>query len=167
MRFYDIFNGDADGLCALQQLRLAEPRAATLVTGVKRDIALLGQVSPKAGDELTVLDVSLDSNRDVMVDFRVVRTGRISGVVWMDLNGNGRFDNCTVDRCLGPFGKGTDYPVAADWTGDDTTKIGTFDPASGIWQLDSNGNGIFDGCVIDRCAGPFGTTGDLPIVGRW
>jgi len=85
----------------------------------------------------------------------------------LDLNGNGRFDNCTVDRCLGPFGKGTDYPVAADWTGDDTTKIGTFDPASGIWQLDSNGNGIFDGCTIDRCAGPFGTTGDLPIVGRW
>ena len=85
----------------------------------------------------------------------------------LDLNGNGRFDNCTVDRCLGPFGKGTDYPVAADWTGDDTTKIGTFDPASGIWQLDSNGNGIFDGCVIDRCAGPFGTTGDLPVVGHW
>ena len=23
-----VFNGDADGLCALQQLRLAEPRAA-------------------------------------------------------------------------------------------------------------------------------------------
>ncbi|HXF16996.1 MAG TPA: DHH family phosphoesterase [Burkholderiales bacterium] len=67
MGFYDIFNGDADGLCALQQLRLAEPRAATLVTGVKRDIALLGQVSPKAGDELTVLDVSLDSNRDALL----------------------------------------------------------------------------------------------------
>ena len=39
-----VFNGDADGLCALQQLRLASPRGAggeTLVTGVKRDIALL------------------------------------------------------------------------------------------------------------------------------
>ena len=37
----DVFNGDADGICALTQLRNAEPRNATLVTGVKRDIALL------------------------------------------------------------------------------------------------------------------------------
>ena len=33
MKFYDVFNGDADGLCALHQLRLAEPRDAVLVTG--------------------------------------------------------------------------------------------------------------------------------------
>ena len=67
MRFYDIFNGDADGLCALHQLRLAEPRATTLVTGAKRDIALLAQVSPQAGDDLTVLDVSLDVNRAALL----------------------------------------------------------------------------------------------------
>jgi len=36
MAYYDVFNGDADGICALHQLRLAEPREATLVTGVKR-----------------------------------------------------------------------------------------------------------------------------------
>jgi len=63
------FNGDADGLCALQQLRLggegAAEAAATLVTGVKRDIALLERVAARAsaGDEVTVLDVSLDVNR--------------------------------------------------------------------------------------------------------
>jgi hypothetical protein len=59
------FNGDADGLCALQQLRLAAPGAgsATLVTGVKRDIALLERVSGTAGDACTALDVSLDVNR--------------------------------------------------------------------------------------------------------
>ncbi len=68
MRFYDIFNGDADGLCALHQLRLAEPRTTTLVTGVKRDIALLAQVSPQNGDDLTVLDVSLDINRAALLD---------------------------------------------------------------------------------------------------
>jgi hypothetical protein len=67
LRFYDIFNGDADGLCALHQLRLAEPRTATLITGVKRDIALLAQVAPAAGDELTVLDVSLDANREALL----------------------------------------------------------------------------------------------------
>ncbi len=60
---YDIFNGDADGICALLQLRLAEPRDATLITGVKRDIALLEQVKLAApGDRITVLDISMAKN---------------------------------------------------------------------------------------------------------
>lgn len=63
MTFYDIFNGDADGICALHQLRLAQPREAVLVTGVKRDIALLGKMSAEPGDEFTVLDISLRENR--------------------------------------------------------------------------------------------------------
>ena len=63
MTYYDVFNGDADGICALQQLRLAEPRDSVLVTGVKRDIGLLARVTAVAGDEVTVLDVSLDKNR--------------------------------------------------------------------------------------------------------
>jgi hypothetical protein len=62
MQFYDIFNGDADGICALQQLHLDDPRASVLVTGVKRDILLLDRVKAAAGDQLTVLDVSLKSN---------------------------------------------------------------------------------------------------------
>ncbi|HCD56545.1 DHH family phosphoesterase [Haliea sp.] len=60
---YDVFNGDADGLCALVQLRRAEPLDAVLVTGVKRDIALLQQVEAGPGDRVTVLDISLDKNR--------------------------------------------------------------------------------------------------------
>ena len=63
MTHYDVFNGDADGICALQQLRLAEPKESVLVTGVKRDIGLLARVPAGAGDEVTVLDVSLDKNR--------------------------------------------------------------------------------------------------------
>ena len=62
MKFYDIFNGDADGICALQQLRLEEPRDSVLVTGVKRDIRLLERVDAGGGDELTVLDISLRTN---------------------------------------------------------------------------------------------------------
>jgi hypothetical protein len=61
-KFYDIFNGDADGLCALQQLRLEEPRAAELVTGVKRELQLVERVHAKAGDELTVLDLNFADN---------------------------------------------------------------------------------------------------------
>jgi hypothetical protein len=60
---FDVFNGDADGLCALHQLRLAAPADASLVTGPKRDIALLERVDAAAGDRVTVLDVSLDRNR--------------------------------------------------------------------------------------------------------
>jgi hypothetical protein len=59
---YDVFNGDADGLCALHQLRLAEPRAAILVTGAKRDIALLERVPPQQAREVCALDISLDAN---------------------------------------------------------------------------------------------------------
>lgn len=60
---YDVFNGDADGICALLQLRKADPRDAILVTGVKRDINLLAAVDAAAGDQITVLDVSMDTNR--------------------------------------------------------------------------------------------------------
>ena len=63
MTRYYAFNGDADGVCALQQLRLSETGDATLVTGVKRDIRLLERVHAVAGDEVTVLDISLDQNR--------------------------------------------------------------------------------------------------------
>ena len=63
MRRFDVFNGDADGICALRQLRLAHPAEAELVTGLKRDIALLARVPAESGDEVTVLDVSLDRNR--------------------------------------------------------------------------------------------------------
>lgn len=65
MTDYDVFNGDADGICALHQLRLDEPsEAAVLVTGVKRDIDLLRKVEAGEGDRVTVLDVSLDRNRE-------------------------------------------------------------------------------------------------------
>lgn len=65
MAHFDVFNGDADGLCALQQLRLKHPIEDTsLVTGVKRDISLLKRVDAQPGDSITVLDISLDKNRD-------------------------------------------------------------------------------------------------------
>lgn len=63
-----VFNGDADGLCALQQLHLAEGAAggSVLITGVKRDIALVRLADAGPGDEVTVLDVSLKPNREAV-----------------------------------------------------------------------------------------------------
>lgn len=66
MATYDVFNGDADGICALLQLRLSDPQNTTLITGVKRDIQLLKQVNAKSGDNITVLDISLDKNREAL-----------------------------------------------------------------------------------------------------
>lgn len=66
MAHYDVFNGDADGICALHQLRLEDPRASTLVTGAKRDIALLARVDARAGDSVTALDISAATNRPAL-----------------------------------------------------------------------------------------------------
>ncbi len=63
MKYIDVFNGDADGICALHQLRLIEPRPSKLVAGVKRDIQLLSRLADIEQATVTVLDVSLDSNR--------------------------------------------------------------------------------------------------------
>jgi hypothetical protein len=66
MTRFDVFNGDADGICALQQLRLSQPCDSTLVTGVKRDIALLERVDAGPGDQVTVLDIAASSNRPAL-----------------------------------------------------------------------------------------------------
>ena len=67
MAVYDVFNGDADGIISLVQLRRADPRPeARLNTGRKRDIALLDRVDAKAGDHVTVLDISMRTNGDAL-----------------------------------------------------------------------------------------------------
>lgn len=69
-RVYDVFNGDADGLLARHQFRLAYPpesHGVTLVTGVKRDIALLQRIDVEGDGPLhplhvNVFDISYDRN---------------------------------------------------------------------------------------------------------
>lgn len=67
MRYIDVFNGDADGLCALHQLRLATPVENELVTGLKREIDLLDRVQVDPQCLVTVLDLSLDRNRAALL----------------------------------------------------------------------------------------------------
>lgn len=62
--FVDIFNGDADGIFALHQYRLAYPvEESRLITGIKRDVRLLEKIDELHNSELSVFDVSLDVNR--------------------------------------------------------------------------------------------------------
>lgn len=64
---FDIFNGDADGIFALHQMRLENPQpAAVLITGVKRDITLLSRVVGQVNCSISVFDISLDSNRQFL-----------------------------------------------------------------------------------------------------
>jgi hypothetical protein len=70
---FDVFNGDADGICSIVQLRLAKPRHSHFITGTKRDVALLDRVQAGPGDSVTVLDVSADSNRAALD--RLLREG--------------------------------------------------------------------------------------------
>jgi len=65
---YDIFNGDADGIISLIQLRLSTPLNSTLVTGVKRNIQLLKTVSAEAQDSFTVLDISMEKNTQPLLE---------------------------------------------------------------------------------------------------
>lgn len=67
MTRFDAFNGDADGICSLLQLRLANPVDSVLVTGAKRDVALLQRVPAQRGDAVTALDISVAANREALL----------------------------------------------------------------------------------------------------
>ena len=86
---------------------------------------------------------------------------------FLDLDGDGKFDGCSIDRCVGSFGQNGDLPVAGDWDASGISKIGLFRPSTGEWFLDINGNGIWDGCNVDQCIATFGQSGDLPVAGDW
>jgi hypothetical protein len=85
----------------------------------------------------------------------------------LTINNADRLESCTVAECAKAFGLSGDLPVVGDWTGAGQERIGVFDPSTGMWELDLNGNGEFDGCQVDACLGPFGQSGDLPVVGSW
>ena len=102
MRDFDVFNGDADGICALHQLRLAEPRDAELVTGLKHDIAILDRVDAAAGDRVTVLDLSMDRNRVALLGL----LARGVSVAWFDHHYAGLVpDHPGLRAVLDPLGR--------------------------------------------------------------
>ena len=102
------------------------------------------------------------------------KIGLYNDGVWsLDANGNGQWDGCQQDGgqdlCFN-FGDENDLPIIGDWNGTNQTKIGVFRP--GLWRLDVNGNGQWDGCQQDGgqdlCFNnQFGQAGDIPIIGDW
>jgi Divergent InlB B-repeat domain len=90
-----------------------------------------------------------------------------SGQWFLNRNPNRAWNGCKKDTCIGSFGISGDLPVAGDWSGTGTTKIGVFRPSSGEWFLDLNGNGLWDGPTLDLYVPEYGSAGDIPIIGKW
>jgi PKD repeat protein len=109
--------------------------------------------------------VTGDWNNDGKTEIGSYQPG-IKGIWRLDYNGNGKWDGAVIDRAyvLGTIGS---VPVTGDWNNDGKTEIGYYQPGTkGIWYLDYNGNGIWNGGVTDR-AYIFGTTGSVPVTGDW
>ena len=102
---YDVFNGDADGILALVQLRLTDPKESQLITGVKRDISLLKRVDIEQASSVTVLDISMEKNQEALsslLDNKVPvfyvdhhRSGEISASEYLSANIDLDANTCT------------------------------------------------------------------------
>jgi hypothetical protein len=109
------------------------------------------------------LPVAGDWNNDGFSEVGVFRPN--TGMWYVDLNGNDQWSGCGGDGCH-HFGMEGDLPVAGDWNNGGPAKIGVFRPSTGMWYLDYNGNGQWDGCGTDSCI-HFGMSGDQPVSGDW
>ena len=85
-------------------------------------------------------------------------------VFLFDSNGNGVWEDGSDRVTVFGYADGFD-PVMGDWNADGIDEIGLYQSASGVFLLDSNGNGTWDDGA-DTVA-PFGRPGDLPFSGWW
>jgi hypothetical protein len=74
---------DANGLFTFDSIDAGGHRVYLDLLSVRADLTMLDGSSE---------NVTLRPGRETAYDFRLVRTGRISGRVWLDANGNGKFD---------------------------------------------------------------------------
>jgi hypothetical protein len=74
---------DASGLYRIDNVHTGDHNLYLDLLTVRADLTLLDGAEQSA---------TLLQGRDSIIDFRLVRTGRITGTVWLDLNGNGRPD---------------------------------------------------------------------------
>ena len=74
---------DANGNFRVESVARGEHTVYLDLLSVRADLTLLDNVQQL---------ITMDSSRDMIVNFRVVRTGRITGVVCVDANENGRLD---------------------------------------------------------------------------
>ena len=87
-----------------------------------------------------------------------------SSGVFRRMDGAGLFA-LGIDGATRVFGRASDQPVVGDWTGSGVTRIGVF--RDGVWFLDLNNNGKWDGPEGGDAVCHFGLRGDRPVAGDW
>jgi hypothetical protein len=86
----------------------------------------------------------------------------------LDANANDRWDGpAGGDTLTASFGAATDLPVSGDWDGDGRTEVGVWRPSLGLFLLDLNANGCWDGVAGGDRTSRFGAAGDRPVAGDW
>jgi PKD repeat protein len=109
------------------------------------------------------IPVTGDWNADGRTEIGVYRPS--THLYYQDYNGNGVWNGALIDKAYN-FGITGDLPVSGDWDGDWMSEIGVYRPSTHLYYQDYNGNGVWNGSVIDR-AYNFGITGDTPVSGKW
>jgi hypothetical protein len=74
---------DENGIFRINNVKVGEHEIYMDLLSVRADLTILDKERRK---------FILDSGRDSLIDFRLVRTGRVSGIVWNDTNENGKMD---------------------------------------------------------------------------
>ena len=107
--------------------------------------------------------VTGDWNGDGRDEIGVFRPSGANGQFIVDANGDGSLDQ---NDPVYNYGLATDAPIIGDWDADGQDDIGVFRGISGngVFILDSNGNGYWDG---SDAADYFGYDVDTPIIGDW
>ncbi len=133
-----------------------------------------GPFSALPGDRPVVGDWTGDGISKIGIYRYETRTlPGVTGGYWYLGTGAGVLD-MTPASALGPFGGfSTDLPVAGDWNGSGTDKVGIYRLINNQadWFLD-NGDGVFDPACAgfpgsDLCLGPFdGANQAVPVVGK-
>jgi hypothetical protein len=136
----------------------------TLMDGASINASLSYAAVTAAGLQgvLTVTDQLSDTTPPPPGKIGVFRVAGALGLWVYDTNGNGVFD--PSDK-FSWFGLAGDYPVVGDWNGTGTQSIGVF--RGGVWYLDLNNNGQWDGVEGGDGIYYFGLPGDIPVVGDW
>ncbi|MBF5043141.1 hypothetical protein FGE12_12150 [Aggregicoccus sp. 17bor-14] len=80
---YNTARTDENGVYRLGNVLAGEHKVYLNLLTVRADLSLLSGADQK---------VQLRADRDAVVDFRLIRTGRAAGLVWLDANGNGQVD---------------------------------------------------------------------------
>src|ERR1035437_6153992 len=133
--------------------------ASSAATPLSNSVAVSGGGSASSSTSDSTV---IGANSPVMSSsIAVFRASGGMGVWYLD-NGNNVYDAGDKFRSFGLAG---DQAVAGDWTGNGQTRLGVF--RNGVWYLDLNNNGQWDGVAGGDGIFAFGLPGDIAVVGDW